>query len=90
MLKSTRLQAIVLVAVGALLGYAVATGSLRLNWPATAAPPREEQTARVATGETLASCCGHSRSKGEPVALAIHNRKVTDKAENPVRNRTSS
>jgi arylsulfatase len=81
MLKSTKVQAMALVAVGALLGYAAASGNLHLNWPATAAPAATEPAAQPAKSEKPATCCGANLSKGELVALATHYEKVAAEAQ---------
>ncbi len=46
MFRSTRFQAVVLVAVGSLLGYAAATSGMRLGWTANAAPVGPQVAAR--------------------------------------------
>jgi arylsulfatase len=82
MWKSTRCQAIVLVAVGALLGYAAASGSGRWNRQAEAAPPSEPpQQARSSAAEPPAVDCCEGGSKGELLALATNNRKVAHYAD---------
>jgi arylsulfatase A-like enzyme len=65
MLKSVRLQAIVLVTVGALLGYAAASGKGLWNWKAEAQPP-------AAVSPPTSSCC-EGGSRGELLALASRN-----------------
>jgi arylsulfatase A-like enzyme len=83
MWKSTRFQAIVLVAVGALLGYAAASGKERWNWQAQAAPPEElSQPARSSPAELPpVDCCAEGSTKAELLALATHNRKVANYAD---------
>jgi arylsulfatase len=52
MFKSTRVQALVVLGAGALLGYGAATGSFRLNRFTEAAPPEEQATdARAAEAD---------------------------------------
>ncbi|HTU22013.1 MAG TPA: arylsulfatase, partial [Gemmataceae bacterium] len=85
MLRSTRFQAIVLVAVGALLGYAAASSNGRWSWPAKAEPPSPEvgksPATRAAPSEAPACCCGEGMSKGQLLALASRSRKAADNAE---------
>jgi hypothetical protein len=52
MLRSTRFQAIVLVAVGALLGYAAASSNGRWNWQAKAEPSSPASEKSPATRAT--------------------------------------
>jgi arylsulfatase A-like enzyme len=80
MLKSTKFQAIVLVAVGALLGYAAASGTERWNRQAEAAPPSEPPQLAHSSPTELPSvdCCGEGSNKGELLALATRNRNLAD------------
>ncbi len=82
MWKSTRFQAIVLVVVAALLGYAAASGKERWNWQATAAPPSEPSQLAVSSPTELppVDCCEGS-NKSELLALAAHNHKVAHYAD---------
>ena len=82
MLKNTRLQLIVMLAVGGLLGYAAASGKLNLDHWARAGQPAPTATADqpAASGERPAACCD-GVNEGEAVALASHNRRVEAKAQ---------
>jgi arylsulfatase A-like enzyme len=79
MLKSTRFQAIVLVGVGALLGYAAASSNERGNRQAEAAPPTDTSQPSHTSSTRLpqVECCEGS-SKGELLAMATNNRTFAD------------
>jgi arylsulfatase A-like enzyme len=86
MLKSTKLQALGLVALGVLLGYVTASGQVRLDWFARAAGPTKqpvtEKPAELASvaGEVPA-CCEDGVSKTVALArLETRNQGVTAKA----------
>ncbi len=82
MWKSPRFQAIVLVAVGALLGYGAASGSGRWNRQAEAAPPSEPpQQARPSPADLPPVDCCVGSNKSELLALATNNRKVVHYAD---------
>jgi arylsulfatase A-like enzyme len=79
MWKSTKFQAIVLVAFGALLGYAAASGNGRWNWQAKAEPASSPADPSQATHASpaelsLGDCCGGGVGRGNLLALATHNR----------------
>ncbi len=82
MLKSTRFQAIVLVAVGALLGYAAASGKERWNWQVEAAPPSEPlQPAHSSPAQLPQVDCCEGSNKGKLLALATRSHKVAHYAD---------
>ena len=83
MLRSTRFQAVALVALGALLGYlAAATDMFRR---ATAVPPAHGAAAEgqptPGTGPEQGTCCSGDINKGELLALAAHNQTVAAAAQ---------
>lgn len=81
MLKNSRLQALLLVGAGALLGYAAATGGIKLSWPAeasTSEQPKEKPSTTSPVG--VPSCCLNA-NKAELLALANHNNAVKSRAE---------
>src|SRR5262249_28789354 len=75
MLRSTRLQMVAVLAAGALLGYAAASGSLN-PFPRAGASPQPAEPG----GSADAGCCAEGVSKGQLVALAAHNQNVQAKA----------
>lgn len=96
MFRSNKMQAALLVAVGALLGYLAASGNWRLDWQAEAAAPRSQpannhQSEPVAPPSGGASCCdGLDRTNlvaqaGPSTqalhALAAHNQQVAAAAQ---------
>lgn len=80
MLKSARVQAIVLVAVGALLGYVAASGKERWNWQAKSAPSVEPspQARSSSAAPAPADCCGEENTKGNLLVSATRNRTAAD------------
>ena len=67
MMKRTRVQAVVLMAFGALVGYAAAFGQLTAVWQAQAAsPPRESPP----MGEPRSTCCTEETDRGLLLAEA--------------------
>src|SRR5713226_7102352 len=86
MIKNTRLQMIAMLAVGGLLGYAVASGNLEFR-KASAEPPnttagrisnpsyQESSLVKAAAP----SCCSEGANKGQLIALA--NPSVQDNAD---------
>ena len=68
MLKSPRFQALLVLAAGGLLGYAGASGRLRLNPFADAGPPAGRVGKNSAAGP--AECCAESDAKGILLAQA--------------------
>jgi arylsulfatase A-like enzyme len=74
MLKNTKLQAIVLVALGVLLGYAAASGNLKVGLPLLASSA-EKQAAADGTpprqdGCPGAACCSEGMTHGQLLARA--------------------
>ncbi len=76
--NKTKLQALALVALGALLGYAVASGAITLPWKAAAAPGPSEVPADHPASPAPA-CCADGAG-GEGALLVAHNGAVKDKA----------
>ena len=74
MLKNTRVQAIVMLAVGGLLGYVAASGRLELFHKARAesAPPGGVQASLTPGKASTCSCCGSGASRTDLVAMATH------------------
>jgi arylsulfatase A-like enzyme len=71
MFKRRNLTAIGLVAVGALLGYAAASGHLSLNRPASAAPPdRPEATRPAESAPAEPGCCQEGLPSGVQLVRA--------------------
>jgi len=78
MIKNTRLQMIAMLAVGGLLGYAVASGNLDVFRKASAEPPNTtpgrisnpSSTERSPVKSVDASCCSEGATKGQLLALA--------------------
>ena len=86
MLKSFRFQAIILLTVSALLGYAAAVGNVQVAAPVDAAIPatqlaREESTVSPTCLAPVASCRATDANRGELLALAAHNQKVAAAAQ---------
>jgi arylsulfatase len=72
MLKNSKIQTIAVLAIGALLGYAAASGKLRVWVNANAGPPQQaavEKASSSAKAATL-TCCSEGLSKGQLVAMA--------------------
>jgi arylsulfatase len=86
MFKRTEVLAIVTMAVGALLGYAAASGKWNpFQQPRAVAEPGE-QTARQpgnpgSEGTPEAECCSEGVNKGQLLALATRNRNVAAAAQ---------
>src|SRR5262245_39138207 len=81
MLKNTKVMAAAFIGLGALLGYAAASGYLnpaQWAWPSQSPPAAKSD--RSAAGEAQAACCDGA-SKGEFVALLNHNTRVAAQAE---------
>lgn len=72
MLKSSKFQAILFLAAGALLGYGAASGNFRLNWAADAAPARSQTAISkpVEANPEQARCCMDGGKRGLLVAQA--------------------
>jgi arylsulfatase len=75
-----KFQAGMLVAVGSLLGYAVASGNVSLNRSARAALPSAEPAFRAAPDVSPGAGPVPSPRRGEQAALAAHNREVEARA----------
>jgi arylsulfatase A-like enzyme len=67
MWKNPRLQAVVILAAGALLGYVAASGNFRLSRTADAAPSTGGEVAKAALAEAP-SCCSEGLSKAQFVS----------------------
>src|SRR5262245_20317237 len=73
MLKNMKAQAIVLVALGVLLGYAAASGNIKVSWPLLASSAGNQAAADTAPrpdGCPGAACCSEGMTRGQLVALA--------------------
>ena len=87
MFRRTQVLPIVTMVVGALLGYAVASGKWWNPFPQTraAAGPEGQAVAQpsdpVSEGTPEAGCCSEEVRKGELLALANHNAAVAARAE---------
>jgi arylsulfatase len=68
MFKNPRVQTVVVLAVGVLLGYLAATGNLRLSWSADASPAGGQGKSKP-DGEP-APCCLEANAKGVLLARA--------------------
>jgi arylsulfatase len=82
MLKKTRVLAAACIGLGMLLGYAAASGHLNpAPWVRAGQLGRAATANQPSASEVQPSGCCDGLSKGEMVALAEHNRKVTAEAE---------
>src|SRR5262245_52720078 len=86
MLRRTPILAIVMLAVGGLLGYTAASGKLNFfQHPSAAAAPQGQvapQPTRPAPAKVpSAGCWPDGMNKGELLALATHNQKVAAAAQ---------
>ena len=81
MLKNAKLQFLLVLGLGALLGFAAASGKLNPFAKADAGQP-EQPKAAAPTGAapTAPGCCSDGLSKAGMVALATHNDAVAVKA----------
>jgi hypothetical protein len=74
MLKNQRIQILVVLAAGVLLGYGVGAGGLRVTWQADAAPaankPANAAPAPLPTAQQPAGCCMAGHERGVQVAQA--------------------
>src|SRR5262245_24530994 len=72
MFRNTKLQAVVILAAGALLGYAAASGNFRLNRSADGSPARRPSATGLADSAPVpaldAPCCVKGNAKGVLVA----------------------
>jgi arylsulfatase len=74
MRTKTMAQAAILVALGALLGYAAASGHLRPDWSAKAENPAKEPSAgKPADGAACPDCCSKGVNRQQLLALAERN-----------------
>ncbi|MDR3638541.1 MAG: arylsulfatase [Isosphaeraceae bacterium] len=80
MYRRTRLQAVVLVAIGSLLGYAVANMDRSRSAGAAAAPAPALVTSAEATAGPAAASCLNSLDRGQLLALAARNEAVAAEA----------
>src|SRR5262245_44059218 len=76
MRSRTTLLAMVMMALGGLLGYAAASGQFTRLWQARAAAPPSEPGLAGTPGP---ACCD-AANKGDLLALAAHNAAVQEKA----------
>jgi arylsulfatase len=81
MFKRTHVPALAMMAIGALLGYAAASGKWSpLQQPRVAAEPGGQSARQSGNpgseGTPEAECCSEGVNKGQLLALATHNRKV--------------
>ncbi len=75
MFRNTKLLTLAALAIGALLGYAAASGKLN--------PSERARAARPETGDTTPDCCTKPAAKDQLLALVAHNRTVeTEVAQN--------
>lgn len=86
MLKVHRIQVIVLMTVGALVGYAAAASNSRFASTVSASTIGKQPVASAPTGSPfrpamMADCCSERTNKGELLALAAHNQKVAAAAQ---------
>jgi hypothetical protein len=77
MLRNMKLQASILIAIGASLGYA-ASGQLRLNWFARAADSAKAPVVDKSSAATCSGCCSTGVSRDALVARTAHNEAATD------------
>lgn len=71
MLTKTRVQMIATLAVGGLLGYAAASGSLDRFRRASAEPPQPSGPVKPGGAAAVAApCCSEGAARGQLVALA--------------------
>jgi arylsulfatase len=70
MMKSSRAQMFAVLAAGALLGYAVASGGLAMPRKASAEPPQPNATDPPAAARAVPACCSEGATRGQMVALA--------------------
>jgi arylsulfatase len=85
MLKNTRMQAIVMLVVGGLLGYVAASGQLEAFHKARAETPAAGvKTSLISAKPSACSCCGEGQTRGEMVAMAAHLQDSSGKKPNIV------
>jgi len=76
--KQTKWQALALVALGAVLGYAAASGKLLAPWKADAAPTITDPAGGKPSPP---ACCAEGVNRGELLALGAHHDAVAARAE---------
>jgi arylsulfatase len=82
MRTKTTVQAAALVALGALLGYAAASGQLRPDWFAKAENPAKAPAAdKPSDAASCPDCCSKGVNREQLVALANHNAAVAANAD---------
>ena len=83
MLKSTRVQMIAMLALGAVLGFAAASGKLDAFRKAAAAPPQQQMSEKPSVpADGVSACCSEGMTKGQLLAMADPKVKAAvDKAE---------
>jgi len=82
MFRRINLSAIVVMAIGCVLGYAVAAGNLnRASWAGTRQASSNSAAEQGASAQERQGGCSDGMNKGELVALATHNEKVAAEAE---------
>jgi hypothetical protein len=69
MLRNPKVQRVAILVLGVLLGYAAATGNLRLSWSAGAAPAEGQVTTNPPAAEP-APCCWEGNARGLLLARA--------------------
>jgi len=82
-MKNASIQAIVVLAAGALLGYVAASGSLRLSRSADAATVGAESGRSADSDPVIAACCMEGAAKGTLLAKADAETPVKDAAPPP-------
>jgi arylsulfatase len=92
MFKNVRVQTFLVLAAGMLLGYAAASGNLRLSWSADAAsasrhaPPQKGTDSTPALSGQPAGCCMEGNGKGILLAQAgeaVAQKQVAPKGKKP-------
>jgi len=82
MFRQSHVSAIMMMAMGGLLGYAASSGHLSLGNRASAGEPvPTSETEQLAARAVRAETCSDGVNKGELVALAAHNEKVAAEAQ---------
>ncbi len=80
-LKNVKLQYLLVLGLGALLGYAASTGKLNPFAKADTEQPEQPKAAAAAPAEAAKpGCCSDGVNKAALVALAAHNDAVAEKA----------
>jgi hypothetical protein len=71
MFKNPKVQAALVLAVGVLLGYGAASGKMRLNWSADAAPGNRESATSNPADSTPATQQGACCTDGDPRSVLL-------------------